>query len=39
MKIKNFENFLNENKREKITLGGNEMWLDRDRSILFDNEN
>jgi hypothetical protein len=27
------------NKREKISLGGYEMWLDRKRSILFDKEN
>jgi hypothetical protein len=36
--IKNFYNFVNEDKREKIFLNGFEMWLDRDKLMLFDKE-
>ena len=37
-KINNFNNFLNESKREKIFLNGYEMWLDRDKLMLYDKE-
>ena len=37
-KVKNFGQFLNEGKREKIFLNGYEMWLDRDKLMLYDKE-
>jgi len=37
-KIKKFNQFLNEGKREKIFLNGYEMWLDRDKLMLYDKE-
>ena len=47
MRVKNWEKF-NENiykptyknidKREKILLGGHEMWLDREKLMLYDKE-
>jgi len=37
-KVKNFGQFLNEGKREKIFLNGYEMWLDRDKMMIFDKE-
>jgi hypothetical protein len=37
-KVKNFGQFLNEGNREKIFLNGYEMWLDRDKMMIFDKE-
>jgi hypothetical protein len=37
-RVKNFGQFLNEGKREKIFLNGYEMWLDRDKMMIFDKE-
>lgn len=37
-KVKNFGQFLNESKREKIFLNGYEMWLDREKLMLYDKE-
>ena len=37
-KVKNFGQFLNEGKREKIFLNGYEMWLDREKLMLYDKE-
>jgi hypothetical protein len=37
-KVENFGQFLNEGKREKIFLNGYEMWLDRDKMMIFDKE-
>lgn len=37
-KVKNFGQFFNEGKREKIFLNGYEMWLDREKLMLYDKE-
>jgi hypothetical protein len=36
--INKFNQFLNKGKREKIFLNGYEMWLDRDKMMIYDNE-
>lgn len=37
-KVKNFGQFSGVSKREKIFLNGYEMWLDRDKLMLYDKE-
>ncbi len=39
--IDSFKNFkdIKESKREKVLLNGFEMWLDRDKLMIYDKEN
>jgi len=36
--VKNFGQFINESKREKLSINGFEWWLDRDVLMIFDKE-
>lgn len=42
-KLHDYKKFITEsvsvNNREKISLGGYDMWLDRDNSVIYDSEN
>lgn len=39
MEVKKYGEFFNESKRQKISLNGYDMWLDKEKSIIFDSEN
>jgi hypothetical protein len=39
MEVKKFNEFLGESKRQKISLNGYDMWLDKEKSVIFDSEN
>ena len=37
-KVKNFEQFLNEGKKEKVFINGFEYYLDREKLLIYDKD-